>query len=577
MSNIGKALRWGVSVAVGCTLMFSTSVASADLVKCAATIEKEATKLANTISKNLAKCLDTVRKKGANAGAEGCEKALGKVYNFGGAAGKGAINKFIAKIQKTTAKGEKGCTALDYQELGYLVSGVNAPGAAIDDFAITWLVKAKEMLAIKDVIFEVGDAQTLLQSAIDVGENPDKACDPGKGKNCGTDCTGSPGPTEFYRPNLCYFDGQLSPPCRTHACTTTPASAAFIQPLGLPVDLGNKRLAIELCNLPAADSGSDLPITGDDFLLVVNQPARTFAPPPVVPISGGITVCLDQYRSMGWCDCTDQDIPSDITLCQDHITNNNTGIDDCGFPVSLGTPEVGEAGTDCACGFPLAAAGGPCSTPGCLACVNVNNGARCHSGTTNGIALGAFSGASDPGSCVDLNAIKLTLLPPGICLTTLGGVLPEPVAIGQCQSGTGPADPGCAALGGEFCAGSEGADGVFCTKDDLLPAANPTTVPFVSGTSTSIVENAVAAEGACSGGDTPGMNCASDADCANGTCAGVSLTTLTFGVGPAAGAPSCAQLESSNLQGLTLNGSFPAVDGSGGLNDTVTTFTFECQ
>ena len=45
----------------------------------------------------------------------------------------------------------------------------------------------------------------------------------------------------------------------------------------------------------------------------------------------------------------------------------------------------------------------------------------------------------------------------------------------------------------------------------------------------------------------------------------------------APGTKSCAQLESSNLSGWVIRGSFPALDGAGGIGDSVTYFTLACQ
>jgi hypothetical protein len=56
----------------------------------------------------------------------------------------------------------------------------------------------------------------------------------------------------------------------------------------------------------------------------------------------------------------------------------------------------------------------------------------------------------------------------------------------------------------------------------------------------------------------------------------VSLVDFVDSIGPGSGV-SCNNLESSNLAGWNIVGSFPALDGAGGINDSVTTFSLLCE
>jgi hypothetical protein len=425
-----------------------------------------------------------------------------------------------------------------------------------------WLIWAKLKLAWLEEIFEVGDTIQVLQAAIDANPDAVPACDPATGKGCGTDCTGAPPANHVFRPNLCRFSQLTFPQCRVHSCNLNAVSGATIQPLGLPVGLSNKKLTLQLCKpltgIPA------VPGVATSFRPVIGDPGRGFQPPPVVPISGGIRVCIDQVRAQGWCDCAGLGVPFEPTACQDHIQNDNTTTDDCGDAVGT-TVEP-----DCVCGFPAAAT---CAAP-CVVCVNSTDGSRCHGGTVNGSPQAVVGGASGNGDCSVFNTIALKLVPQGICINAMGDPL------GQC-SVPGPApDANCSmVLGGVACVDADGADGVTCTMDDLIPPASPTSIPFTTGTSVSLVLDAVAVQGTCS---TTMMNCATDADCnlptgvGAETCGGETLATLAFSAGPGTGI-SCNSMEASQLTGWNIVGSFPALDGAGGLNDTVTTFSLACE
>jgi hypothetical protein len=564
----------------------SASMAHAQLSKCQAGIEKNSLKLNVTIAKALNKCKDKIRKaseKGPDrsGAADACEKALKKIYalTFVGDPkpvdpAKSKIGKFRAAIQKLEDKGT--CTATDLDTLGHLVSGVNAPGTGITDFMESWLIKAKEKLAWKEEVFEVGDARSLIDEAINAGENPAKACDPIKGKNCGTCCdpTGATcAANEYPRPNLCMLGEKTWPMCRDHACTLSGGSGAVLNPTGAPISLSARRVTLEVCTAPSGNAG----ILDPDFKLLINQPARTFQPPPVIPIVPAITVCVDQVRSEGWCDCSAAAPSAPSTspeFCLDHVADVAGTCPDTGASLE----------SNCACGFPAGLLGMPCNTAGCLACVNSSTGARCHSGTQNSALTitwpAVASGAND---CVDLNQIQFTLEPPAICVDAMGQ------AVGQCNAPGSP-DATCAAAGGVICVASSGADGVACTRDDLVPAGAPTTVPFTTDSATSTIEDFVAVEGICAAGQA-GMNCVTNADCdtaasgpGDGVCAGQVFGCGTgpnaedcqFTAGPGAGV-SCANLESSNLAGWAIVGSFPALDGAGGIGDSILTFTLACS
>lgn len=558
--------RFGIGMVAGAAIMLAGSTAFAQLDKCQAGLEKNGLKLTVAAVKALNKCKDSIRKqqvkgKPLHAAAQACEKTLAAVLGIPGGvpaaplANKTKIGKFIAAVNKLSDGNV--CTATELFRLGHMITGANAPGISrATDWTAYWLVWAKLKLAWLEEIFEVGDTVQVLNAAITASPDNVKPCDNTTGKNCGTSCTATT-TTHVLRPNLCAFRQLTFPQCRLHSCNLAAGSGATINPLSLPVGLSDRKLTLQLCKPVDTVPGLTVPA---GFRTIIGDPGRGFQPPPVVPIMGGIRVCIDQIRSQGWCDCVGAGVPFEPTICQDHVQNNNAGTDDCGAPLN----NAGES--NCVCGFPPAAT---CNT-GCVVCVDSTDGSRCHPGTINGTAVGSSGGASAIGDCAVLNTIALKLVPQGICLDAMLN------PIGQCTvPGPGP-DAGCVMLGGVACADADGPDGVTCTADDLIPPANPTTIPFTTGTSTSSIQNAVATEGACSGS---GMNCATDDDCAvgsNGICTGVGLTNLTFSAGPGAGV-SCASLEASQLAGWSIAGSFPALDGSGGLNDTVTTFILTCE
>jgi len=593
---MGRFTRSAIGLMVGASILLSGSTAFALLDKCQATLEKNGLKLMIAANKALTKCEDTIRKgvlKGdpAHKAAVGCEKALAAVLGVSGGVPaaplpeKTKIGKFIAAVAKADGKGT--CNEADLFALGHLISGISAPGTrgptctdaitpctndsmcpagfscpGSSNWAQYWLVWAKLKLAWLEQIFEVGDTTALLDVAIEAGPDAVPACDPATGKGCGTDCTGAPPANHVFRPNLCNFSALKFPQCRIHSCNLSAAAGASIQPLGLPVGLSNKKLTLQLCKpLTGTPAVAGVATT---FRPVIGDPGRGFQPPAVVPISGGIRVCIDQVRSQGWCDCGGGGVPFEPTACQDHVQNDNVGTDDCGDAVGT----TGEP--DCVCGAPAAAT---CAAP-CVACVNSEDGSRCHPGTVNGSPVPTIAGASVVGSCSVFNTISLKLVPQGICLNAML----QP--IGTCTTGGPGPDAGCAATPpiaggpGVACADADGADGVTCTADDLIPPAAATSIPFTTGTSTSLVADAVAVQGSCSG---TMMNCATDADCTSPeTCGGETLTTLSFSAGPGSGI-SCAAMEASQLAGWNIVGSFPALDGAGGLNDTVTTFSLACE
>src|SRR5262249_3292067 len=135
--KVQRFARWGVSLGVAAAVaMLSASSASADVGKCQKKLDGLALKLMICKIKAFEKCADSIRAaqtKGVPVAAKagpGCEKSLFKVYNLGGAAPGGCVFKFLsAALALTDATGGP-CTTADLEQLGHLVSGVNAPNPA---------------------------------------------------------------------------------------------------------------------------------------------------------------------------------------------------------------------------------------------------------------------------------------------------------------------------------------------------------------------------------------------------------------------------------------------------------------
>lgn len=604
-----------MAVAVGVAVLGLTAgggqPAEGQLVKCEKNILKATTKLNSQVVKALTKCSAGIRKDASKKGitaktADKCEKNLAKVFNIGGKPGKGAVNKALAAIDKSFRPGKEVCSVDDLNQLGLLSSGVNAPGGNTQDFMASALIMKEVDLATREVFANMADFQDLLTSLTDLTD-----CEGLSAVQNSKECTAALDPAPCCtaskkgecRPNLCTFQAAQNPDCRTHACRLSASSGATLLPAGIPVALQDRITTLSFCQSPA--TLLDLPVDfANDYRAVFVGASRTLVPPPTLP-GLNVTVCVDQMRGQGWCDCNGGGAPFEPDFCLDHVTNFQGGAcadsgdfcltdDDCGRREEC----VGTAGVD-ACGSPLANAsqelncqqpdGSPCTCdPADLACiqgtecVNANNGGPCHPGTFNGQLAQSWAGASGAGDCVLLNTISFKLLPAAICSD---GINPVGICTTPCNGGPCAPDASCTNAGGVVCIDPKGADGVACTSDDLLPPGAPTTVPFTTGNSRTTLLNMAPAgtEGSCSGSSlNPGMNCVSDQDCPGGACTGATLLpnvpidgVNSIGVGPGNGL-SCGNYDSSSLSGLQLVGSFPATDGNQ-TGDTITTFTLDCE
>jgi hypothetical protein len=457
---------------------------------------------------------------------------------------------------------------------GHLLSGAggNAPPAAGDagKFLCDWILTAKEKLAIKQQLFLIPDTVNLLSAMQSAGPekiSPTSGIAAKKGTSCslaGTDLN-----TQEYRPNLCRFGAE----CRDHACTlagtsqATLLSAPLAGLLGGPATLNlSGSVVIEFCQLGQAtgncfdapkgpcETNTDCPTSPTNkcnlnraeglgsqfgaetgFIYLINEPSKTIKV-TIPPALAGLVaaVCVDNVRSEGWCDCTGHGITNNTSFCQDGFLSDNGGPnDDCGSPLTLGTPS------------PL------------------------FPGTLNGAIKITPSGASAAGDCLDLQTTQFTIIlatsdfgTDGLACT--GDDFGAPSAPAQLPITTGTAvasikdavaSPGTCNLDGAFCvenancvnlcsaatAGTCSADGLPCTGG-----------PGVTGTCNPTANQP------CAGGPT--------------------LTDIQ--VGPLTGAKTnCNNYSSSNLSGLSLVGAFPALgtDFNNPLGDSVTGFKLTCN
>lgn len=570
-----------VSVISAAAMALCAGSASADIGKCQSGLLKAGGKLHSAAKKNIEKALNTVRAKGASAKtADSAEKGLAKLFEAG-------IGKYKASVDGLFVTGEEVCTSDDLKQLGLLRSGFNAPGTNPQDYLVTALVLKEVDLAIQESQATVGDAQELLNSILDLTN-----CSGTSASTTNAQCTGAGTPAACCveaeggtcRPWLCSFRAVQNPDCRQHACELSSSSTGSLNAGGtlgipIPISLVGDDNVLGICQAPAM-LATVLPLNASsDIRVVSGQSTRAVE----TSIPGLANVCVSNIRSQGWCDCSASPPsgPTGITFCRDHITNDNTGTDDCGQAI-----DAAAAAEDCICsnGTP------DCQATACagLDCIDgaVSDGSRCHSGVVNGTLSETYSGASTTGDCMVLNTIAFTLLPVnGLCVAVSGPAAGS--ALGQCGSpcttGAVPCAPDvtCTALATAFagtgaCFDARGADQTNCTRDDLVPPNAPTTVPFTTGTSTTMIMDLVAADGSCSGGSNAGVNCADNDDCESGNCAGAAMYDDTVLLGPGAGLSSCSKLDASTLTGLKLVGSFPALDGAQ-TGDAETTFTLDCR
>lgn len=568
-----KVRMVGAAAAVAVIGVLGTSAASADVRKCEGKLFGISQKLNVGVGKALSRCSLAVRGKGASIStANACEKQLAKVFNIGGNPGKGTIAKAIAGVDKLFVPGREVCTSEDLAKLGHLESGVNAPGTDPQDFLASALVVRAVDLASNEMFANVADFQDTIDDVLAL-----------------TDCDA------MERPNLCTFAAAQNPDCRVHSCTLSAASSlTSYQANGGadPASLQTRSISLKFCQTAA--SLLELPLDlSSDYRVLFSDAARTLRP---APLSIGLnrTICIDQVRAQGWCDCDGNSVPFVPSTCLDARVNNNGGVcsgsgEFCLTDAQCPRRETCSSSGFDACGASLADAslplsctqpdGAACEDGGGTRCIDGKTLGRCHAGTYQGAPVKTFGGASGAGSCMLLSTIAVRVLPPAVCKNGLGDTLG--VCTTTCNGGPCAADGQCAGFGGTQCVDSKGPDGVACTLDDLVEALPATTVALSTGSSSSSMYDMVLTQGTCSvASPNVGMGCSTDGDCFGGTCSAVVRTNPpsvnnTRTVGPGVGL-SCNQYDSSSLAGFRMVGSFPTVNMMA-VNDALTTLELTCN
>lgn len=587
-----------------CAAILAPGRASADIGKCESKLIKATSKLSINLSKSLAKCSSLARKAIDGSGAvdaksaDGCEKNLMKVLNIGGEAGGGVVGKTLASIASLHPDT---CTDDDLSNLGHLVSGINAPGTDATDFLASVLILRELDIATAEAFAAIGDLQNTLSQFVAITD-------------CGT-----------QRPNLCSFAAAQNPDCRVHACTLSSAGA-FNLSAGVPGSLNNRVSTLEFCQAPA--SLLSLPVDlSSDYRALFTETARSLAPAP--NLSGiNVTVCIDQLRGEGWCDCAGNGVPTNVSLCRDRNANDNGGTcsgsgafcltsedcasgqtcsagasDDCGG--SLAEAEANDANCGCTNGV-------SCRDDSCNAseyCLDGEGLGGCQTGTRVGPLVETWSGSSTAGACVVQQTISFKFVPAGICVdgsaNTLGVCNTVCAGPGNCA-----ADAACSSLGGTACQPTRGADLTACTADDVALPSAPTNIVLTTGTSQTTIRDMVTAgaEGLCNnnslnngtncisnqdcsgakcnGGGNNGAFCSVSTDCPGGTCqagacqglvstGGVVPGTNQITLGPGT-ALTCGAYDSSSLSNFKLVGTLPLLNFME-TGDTIASLTLDCD
>jgi hypothetical protein len=258
------------------------------------------------------------------------------------------------------------------------------------------------------------------------------------------------------------------------------------------------------CNLAPGEGAGYTFMAQNNFLYLINQPSKTLhvntaaLPPPLNTLLPG--ACLAITRSEGFCDCAGTGLPTNFTMCQDHVTGAVPPSGGPG-PPSLSTPDA-------------------CSVP-----VTNSNPDPTFSGTLEGTPVISTSGSTTAGDCVDLVALQSSLL--------------------TSTSDFGP-------------------DGIPCTEDDFAAPAPPFSMPLTTGTASAQLHNAVASPGVCVGGPTPGAPCVQDVNCGTGgICNGEAIQALlTSSV--TGGKSGCLQYLSGDLSGMGFAGAIATSMGPTG-------------
>jgi hypothetical protein len=598
---------------VAALLAGSPGTASARLDLCQAGIQKEAGKWVKFVELRMSKCLDFVRKEvdfkaltgkdNLPKAASLCEKQLSLLTGFGAgqaAAGKDAFSKLQAGLDKLVPTK---CEPGDIEALGHLVGGQNAPplpGAEIDWVRLKIKVD-KLFLAWWDILEQNPEADELLQAVISNTEDPFD-------DNFGlVDCGSSSGdPDDFGantvsgHNNLCawnkdnadgrnrnwYGTGALRNACALHECELlcTPgnppagsfANVRIAAPGAEPTDgidtvfppvCGS--LLYKFCKVDRVPRVKDE--VGGDFRLLGGGPGKTVNR---MRIDSNRQLCNRGLFTEGWCDCEGGGAsPVNITDCRDHSTSLSGGscsgtvtekTESC-FCSTTGNPCGGLNEPDCnpKLSEPCSS-GADCSAGECKA---AGDGGRCHPGTVQERSIG-FLPPSEEGDCIIQSWSSVTIITDngdGTCNCPGDGDDGDDCAL--------DADCGC-----NVCLPFIGNDGVACTSDDTVPAADTQPTVLTTGLAEAIVEDAVYAHGACSGGDSAGAPCMEDANCppAGNTCVGGSIDRVHNPV-PVGGTPlSCTDYETSDLRTWVLVQAVPFSDQPA-LGDSTATSQFICN
>ncbi len=527
------------------------SMAAPTFDKCQAALEKATNDLRKATMDTLKLCADAIRKeqalnefvppKGKLAkAANTCQGKLAKVFDRNGLSGTTSIQKFNAAIDKAftaPAAPNQTCNDTFLARLGHMVSGAinQAPGTNDWDFAKTYLAVQTVRSAENEMTAQVRDFVNVINAA----KSAPAAIGTGVA-NAATDCT-LPTNCDYKHTSGCRSDlCGLGIMCRTHSCTLSnsgPAPGASFSQVNLAASplapfalIG--RSSFEICSL----EGENYPIgdTGDGYL-IVGGPSKQLGSVNLL----GNTICVDTIAAEGYCSAggTFNGHSKNLTLCQDRVTSDAGGIDECAG-ADTGVGAISEASCFCDLGGGLigaaCGAGVDCGTGTCGVTAT---GSKCFAGTKTGTVKLAGTGSTVSGDCVVLNSTAFT---------TLGSMA------------------------------AFGADMTACTNDDVAAPAAVATTPFTSGTAQAHLLDAVSATGSCT--TNVNTNCIEDANCGGSdTCDGTQSLVNDLATAVLVGAPlaSVVNFETSNLSGLTLVGGFPAANS--GTGDLVTAFKTTCQ
>ncbi len=527
--------RFGlIAVAAAAVTLLGQGTSFAALDKCQKRIQGEGAKLQKFMYGAMQKCADAIRKEqvkaavlnvptncGAGAAclinaAAFCEKQLAVVYDAANAKpNKSKIDLFRGAMEKSRVLPKQECTDDDLKFLtgmGHLLSGTGAPlamappkGTDCDGnadnkkdancggvFMTDWLIYAIENSVVKQLLAQTPDLIGILQKTIEA----DSAIPAAKPEtNC--DNVNDPG----YRPNLCRWGMS----CRTAVCN---------------IDQTQSMVSLQVPQFEAP------------------YPAAVTNGPVDIPVAGSMTteVCRPGPTGTG---VSGLGLGAAFGAAPDTVYLINSGQRGLYSPMPLNTnvslldtmvkgvciEVVGSQGwCDCK-------PGGQGVTVDAQVCVdknvNISNPTdRCGGPTDQAVQQSSFphwyvspvtitpSGASAAGDCVDQVTLQLKL-------STNDG--------------------------------DKGADGVWCTDDDLTAPLATFTFPLTTGKATAKVYDTIWHIGWCDPSNNP---CLDDADCPQGEyCVDQDQSHPDYVLGPVTGSKpvnACAQYATGSLSGVGL-------------------------